>query len=78
METICNYLEDFYDGDMILYKPYRASDRTIHLIVKGIGWKLYIYDSAWSKNFKRNDGSFVDLISLYLLCSLSVGICLYI
>jgi len=62
---------------MILYKPYRASDRTILLIMKGTMEKLYIYDSAWSKNFKRNDGSFVDLISgLCLSCSLSVGILL--
>ena len=78
MKTICNYLEDFYDGSMILYRPYEASRRTTTLIVKGTMAKLYIYDSAWSKNFKRNDGSFVVLISgLCLSCSLSVGILVY-
>jgi hypothetical protein len=60
---------------MILYKPYRASDRMIALIVKGTIAKLYIYDSAWSKNFNLNDGLLSDLISF---CSLSVGIMLYI
>ena len=78
METICNYLEDFYDGDMILYRPYEASRRTTTLIVKGTMAKLYIYDSAWSRNLSLNDGSFVDLISgLALSCSLSVGILVY-
>ncbi len=78
METICNYLEDFYDGDMILYKPYRASDRTTTLIVKGTMAKLYIYDSAWSKNLSRMDGLLSILISgLCLSYSLSVGILVY-
>ena len=85
MKTICNYLEDFNYGDMILYRPYEASRRTIALIVKGSGWKLYILVSIWLRNRKRNDGLLSCLSSglwmpfpagsgLCLLCSLSVGI----
>ena len=45
------------------------------------GLAPYIYRSAESKNRKRNDGLLSCFISgrsgLYLLCSLSVGICLF-
>ena len=61
------------------YNPYMANATIIDLIVKGIGWKLYIIDSASLRNRKRNDGLLSSFISgLCLLCSLSVGITLYI
>ena len=58
--------------------PYRARQRTTTLIVIACGLAPYIYCSAESKNRKRNDGLLSCFISgLYLLCSLSVGICLF-
>ena len=46
--------------------PYRASRRTTTFIVIEYGLALYIYDSAWSKNFNRMDG---------LLSCLTSGLC---
>ena len=63
---------------MILYKPYMANATITDFAMKQVIQKLYIYRSAESKNRNRLDGLLSTFNSgLYFVCSLSVGILLY-
>ena len=63
---------------MILYKPYMANATITDFAMKQVIQKLYIYRSAESRNRNRWDGFVSSFNSgLYRVCSLSVGILLY-